>query len=50
MYIYLKEVFGVEVYPLSTGRLTDTIDWRSEPMELLISPNMEIECNLVELG
>lgn len=41
--------FGVEVYPLSTGRLTDTVDWRSEPMELLISPNMEIECNLVEL-
>lgn len=40
--------FGVEVYPLSTGKLTDTLDWRSEPMELWISPFMDIECNLVE--
>lgn len=41
--------FGVEVYPLSTGKLTNTLDWRSEPMELLIIPFMDIECNLVEL-
>lgn len=41
--------FGVEAYPLSTGKLTDTLDWRSEPMELLISPFMDIECNLVEM-
>lgn len=41
--------FGVKVYPLSTGKLTDTLDWRSEPMELLISPFMDIECNLVEM-
>lgn len=41
--------FGVEVYPLSTGKLTDTLDWRSELMELLINPYMDIECNLVEM-
>ncbi len=40
--------FGVKVYPLSTGKLTDTLDWRSEPLELLISPFRDIECNLVE--
>lgn len=40
--------WGVEVYPLSTGRLTDTIDWRSEPMEFRIIENMDIECNLIE--
>jgi len=41
--------FGVEAYPLSTGKLTDTLDWRSEPMELLISPYMAIECKLAEV-
>lgn len=41
--------FGVEAYPLSTGKLTDILDWRSEPMELLITPCMDIECNLVEM-
>ena len=40
---------GVEVYPLSTGKLTNTVDWRSEPMELLICPFMDIECALVVL-
>lgn len=41
--------FGVEAYPLSTGKLTDTLDWRSEQMEFLINLYMEFECNLVEL-
>lgn len=41
--------FGVEAYPLTTGKLTNSIDWRSEPMELLINSYMDIECNLVEL-
>lgn len=38
--------WGVEVYPLSTGKLTDTIDWRSEPMEFMIVGDKNIECNL----
>lgn len=41
--------FGVEAYPLSTRKSTNTLDWRSEPMELFISPCMDIECNLVEI-
>lgn len=40
--------YGVEVYPLSTGKLTDTLDWRSEPAEFRLQENMDIECNLVE--
>ena len=45
----LEGSFGVEAYPLSTGKLTNSFDCRSEPMELLISPFMDIECKLVEL-
>jgi len=46
--IHVKEgSSGIDVYPLSTGKLTDTNNWRSEPMELFIAPCMEINCNLI---
>ena len=44
----LEGSYGVEVCPLSTGKLTNTLDWRSEPMEFKIIENMKIECNFVE--
>lgn len=40
--------FGAECYPLSTGKLTDTIDWSSEPMEILLSADTKIVCYLVQ--
>jgi hypothetical protein len=41
--------WDVEVYPLSTGKLTNTIDWRSEPMEFFIRENVKVDCTLAEL-
>lgn len=37
---------SAEAYPLSTGRLTDTDDWQSEPMELFIKPGTPIKCRM----
>lgn len=50
MCIHIPEgSWGVEVYPSSTGKLSDTLDCRSEPMEFRIMGKTKIECNLVEI-
>lgn len=38
--------WDVEVYPLSTGKLTNTIDWGSEPMEFFVRENIKLHCTL----
>jgi len=39
--------YEVEAYPLSTGKITDTLDWQSEPMEFRIEESSCIVCDLV---
>lgn len=41
--------FGVECYPLSTGKLTELDYWGGEPIEFFIRPDIDISsCWIVE--
>ncbi len=45
--VYISEGHNlVDIYPLSTGKLTEIDDWTQEPIELFIQPYTKIRCKM----